>query len=142
MKTQAPLLAALLSLSLGWAGDDITPHLRDGAGYESPELHYRVVGVSEEGTHIDVWVVAGPPVVTRQSEVSRIIRDIRRRFCTPQGSPTFTAIWFFSAVDRDPTYPTFHIGQHVATYNLKENKTHFGPGAEEHYGGWANGPRN
>jgi hypothetical protein len=128
--------AALLALaSIAWAGDEFTiPTLREGSGYDSPDLKYRVVGVEEREAKRLVWVVADPEVVLNQKAANAIIKDIRRRV------PDFTTVMFYSSVRDKPTFPAFRITDDIAVYLVKDNKTHYGTAAKHLYGGWAHGP--
>jgi len=131
-----------LAASLVFAGDEFqTPTLRGGSGYESAEPKYHVVGIEDRGVEATVWVVADPAIVTTQVGVNRIIKDIQQRLRTDNGSPGFTEIWFYSSVRGQPQAPAFRIFDHLAVYRFDENKTHYGVGAKELYGGWAHGPR-
>jgi hypothetical protein len=133
------LILILLFPTLVWSGDEFqTPELINGSSFECTAPEYRVIGAEKVDNEIIFWAVAKPELVLKQKSLNQIIKDIYKK--QKIGSTKFTEIWFYSSVGNQPKFPAFRITDHLAVYNIKENKTYFSVAAKELQGGWAYGP--
>src|SRR5881394_1145314 len=93
------------------AGDEFRlPDLRSGTEYQSSEPEFHLLGVEEDAEEYRAWVVADPEVVVSQTDVNRIIVAIRKRVSSSGLASRPLALYFYRAVQREPRYPAFRIG--------------------------------